>query len=114
MSVDVSFVEMGANDAGRSRAFLEQLFGWPFHPHGGGANGWFQTPTIKMGLHGGDPSPGFTVFFGVPDLDAAMEKVRHLGGKAGKAADEPGFGRFSICSDPEGLPFGLHQRPAGE
>jgi len=109
MTTDISFVEIGAKNAGRTRAFLEQLFGWPFHPHGGGENGWFQTPALKAGLHGDDPSPGFLVFFGVADLEAAIEKVRQLGGKAGNASDEPGFGGFSICSDPDGLPFGLHQ-----
>lgn len=25
--------------------------------------------------------------------------------------DEAGFGQFSFCRDPQGIPFGLHQRP---
>jgi uncharacterized protein len=72
--------------------------------------GYFQTPTIKVGIHGEDPSPGFLVFFGVPDLEAAIANVNRLGGSAEGAIEEPGFGRFCLCRDPKGLRFGLHQR----
>jgi predicted enzyme related to lactoylglutathione lyase len=106
---DVSFIEIGAGDAGKARAFLAQLFGWDFHSMGDGPEGWFQTPSIKVGLHGNDPGPGIFVFFGVPDLEAAIAKVKELGGEAGEPSDEPGFGRFSFCRDPQGIRFGLHQ-----
>lgn len=69
--------------------------------------GWFQTPTIKAGLHGNDPSPGFLVLFGVPDLDIAISKVTVLGGAAERPTVEPSFGRSCICADPSGLKFGL-------
>ncbi len=110
MGSEVSFIEIGAGDAGRAHAFLEQLFGWDFHVMGTGPEGWFQTPSIKVGVHGNDPDPGILVFFGVSDLEVGIAKVRELGGEAGEAADEPGFGRFSICRDPQGIRFGLHQR----
>ena len=76
---------------------------------GNGGEGWFQVPTMKVGLHGNDPSPGFLVFFGVPDVDMARFKVIALGGSAEPPTDEPGFGRFCICADPSGLKFGLHR-----
>jgi uncharacterized protein len=47
-------------------------------------------------------------FVGVSDLEVGIAKVRELGGEAGEPADEPGFGRFSICRDSQGLHFGLH------
>jgi uncharacterized protein len=109
MGSEVSFIEIGAGDAGKARAFLGQLFGWDFHVMGTGPEGWFQTPSIKAGVHGNDPEPGILVFFGVTDVDAAIAKVRELGGEAGDATDEPGFGRFSMCRDPQGIRFGLHQ-----
>jgi predicted enzyme related to lactoylglutathione lyase len=109
MSSVVSFIEFGAGDAGKARTFLEQLFGWDFHLMGTGAEGWFQTPSIKAGLHGNDPAPGIFVFFGVPVLEEAIAKVRQLGGEAGEPSEEPGFGRFSTCRDPQGIRFGLHQ-----
>ena len=107
---DVSFIEIGVADASKSRAFLEQMFGWEFHPFGEGAEGWFQTPSVKAGIHGGDPNWGVLVYFGVPHLEAAIADVKRLGGTADPPTDEPGFGRFCICHDSQGLRFGLHQR----
>jgi len=110
ISAEVSFIEIGVSDAATSRAFLEQMFGWEFHSFGQGAEGWFQTPSLKAGLHGGDPNGGFLIFFGVPDLEAAIADVNRLGGVADAPTDEPGFGKFCMCRDPQGLRFGLHER----
>ena len=51
---------------------------------------------------------GFLVFFGVPDLEAAIADVNRLGGTAEVPTDEPGFGRFCHCCDPPGLRFKIH------
>jgi uncharacterized protein len=110
LKAEVSYLEIGAGDAGKAGAFLGQLFGWDFHPMGSGPEGWFQTPSIKIGLHGNDPEPGIFVFFGVANLEEAISNVRELGGEAGDPVDEPGFGRFSMCRDPQGIRFGLHQK----
>jgi hypothetical protein len=109
MKSEVSYIEFGASDAGKASAFLGELFGWDFHLMGKGPEGWFQTPSIRAGLHGNDPTPGIFVFFSVPDLDDAIVKVRKLGGEAAEPSEEPGFGRFSTCRDPQGICFGLHQ-----
>ena len=106
---EVSFIEIGVSDPLKSRTFLEQMFGWSFHPFGPGAEGWFQTPSVKAGLHGGDPDWGFLVFFGVPDLQMAIADVNRLGGGTEAPTEEPGFGRFCVCRDRQGLRFGLHQ-----
>ncbi|MEL6221346.1 MAG: VOC family protein [Cyanobacteria bacterium J06627_8] len=112
MAGDVSYLEMGAQDVAISRVFFEQLFGWSFHPMGCDGEGWFQTPSIKAGLHGNDPDPQFFIFFDVPDLLTAVERVKELGGEVDEpGADEPGFGKFCACRDPQGIRFGLHQLP---
>ena len=36
ISAEVSYIEIGVSDASKSRAFLEQMFGWTFHPFGQG------------------------------------------------------------------------------
>jgi hypothetical protein len=108
----ISYIEIGSSHASETARFLAQLLGWPFQPMGEGGDGWFQTRTMKAGLHNNDPSPGFLVFFGVSDLEAAISKVTALGGSAQAPTDEPGFGRFCICTDPSGLKFGLHQQPS--
>jgi uncharacterized protein len=104
----VSFVEIGTADASKTGPFFAQLLGWQFHPLGAQSEGWYQTASIKLGMHGNDPSPGFLLFFGVPDLEAAITKVVSLGGKAEIPTEEPGFGRFCFCTDPSGLKFGIH------
>ena len=105
----VSFIEIGVSDPSKSTLFLEQMFGWKFHPFGQPAEGWLEAPSFRVGVHGGDPNWGFFVYFGVPDLDAAIAEVNRLGGTAEAPTDEPGFGRFCTCRDPQGLRFGLHQ-----
>ncbi len=111
MHGNVSFLELGAANTQQSRPFFEQVFGWKFHPMKRG--GWFQAPTMRVGMHGEDPQPQIYVFFEVPDLEQAMAKVREAGGEADPPSpEEPGFGRFSNCRDPEGIRFGLHQPPA--
>jgi predicted enzyme related to lactoylglutathione lyase len=114
MTFDLSFLEIGSSNAASTAAFLQRLLGWTFHPLGAEGEGWFQCPTMKVGLHGNDPSPGFLVFFAVPDLDAAIREVVTFGGTAERPTEEPGFGRFCICTDPSGLKFGLHHQPPGE
>ncbi|MCG8366140.1 MAG: VOC family protein [Pseudanabaenales cyanobacterium] len=112
MANEVSYLEIGTKDAAISRVFFEQLFGWSFHPMGSNGEGWFQTPSIKVGLHGNDPEPQFFIFFDVPDLMAAVARVKELGGKTDEpGSDEPDFGRFCACCDPQGIRFGLHQLP---
>ena len=113
MHGNVSFIELGTSDTERSRSFFQSVFGWDFHPMGEGG-GWFQAPSIRVGLHGADPQPQIYIFFNVPDLERAILLVREAGGEADPATpDTPGFGRFSNCRDPQGIRFGLHQQPAG-
>ncbi|MEO1300183.1 MAG: VOC family protein [Cyanobacteria bacterium J06636_16] len=112
MTSEVSYLELGAKDPKASRLFFEQLLNWPFHPMGNEGEGYFQTPTIKAGLHGNDPEPQILVFFSVPDLAIAIARVVELGGEADTPSPvEPGFGQFCICLDPQGIRFGLHQLP---
>jgi predicted enzyme related to lactoylglutathione lyase len=93
-----------AGDAVATRAFFGAVFNWPCHD-----DAWFQTPQIKAGTHGDDPSPQIYVYFNVPDLEAAATRVRAAGGEAEGPTHEPGFGRFVNCVDPGGIRFGLHQ-----
>ena len=110
MTGQVSYLEIGTGNVAVSRSFFEQLFGWTFHAMEPGNEGWFQTPSIRAGVHGNDPSPQFAVYFDVPNLEKAVSKVKELGGKAEDLGpEEPGFGRFCNCTDPQGVRFGLHQ-----
>jgi predicted enzyme related to lactoylglutathione lyase len=114
MHGELSFFELGVQDAARARAFYGSLFGWEFADEGTGAT--IETPNVPGGLHGGDPEATPYLFFRVDDLDAAVARVRELGGTVtdGRGEDpdaDARFGRFVFCKDDQGSGFGLHQPP---
>ncbi len=105
-----SYLEIGGKSTGKSAAFFTQVFGWTYTQLDR-SNGWFQTPTMRVGIHDDDPSRQIYVFFAVDNLEEAMNKVRAAGGEAGEPGPfEPGFGRFCNCKDPTGIVFGLHEK----
>jgi predicted enzyme related to lactoylglutathione lyase len=118
MEGKLAFFELGVGDSERGRAFYEGLFGWEFEagPTGGGFA--IGTPDVPGGLHGGDPGAAPLLFFAVADIERAIERVRELGGEVDGAdveGDEESiarFGRFKLCRDDQGSPFGIHQPPA--
>ena len=46
------------------------------------------------------------------DVDAAVGRVRDLGGGSGAPEEIPDVGRYARCSDPDGNRFGLFQATA--
>ena len=118
MNGQPTFFELGVADADRARAFYEGLFGWRLEPGPSGKGYVIDTGGIPGGLHPGDPEAVPYLFFGVDDLDAAVARVRELGGTVQESEHEGDedssarFGRFKFCRDDQGSPFGLHQPPA--
>jgi uncharacterized protein len=118
MAGEVGFFELGVEDPERGRVFYEGLFGWSFEPGPSGQGFVISTPNGLGGMHAGDPGGAPFVFFVVNDMEAALGRVRELGGEIDEMdveGDEETiakFGRFKICRDDQGSPFGLHQRPA--
>lgn len=117
MAGELAFFEIGVEDTDRGRRFYEGLFGWKMQPGPSGGGFTIETPSIRGGMHGGDKGAAPYVFFKVDDMEKALERVRELGGEV----DDPGiegdeeaqarFGRFKLCRDDQGSPFGLHQPP---
>jgi predicted enzyme related to lactoylglutathione lyase/mannose-6-phosphate isomerase-like protein (cupin superfamily) len=102
-------LELGAPAGKPSATFFGALFGWPVHAMQTD-NFFAQTPSGSMGIHPDDDAKEIVPYFCVLDLDAAVARVRELGGTAPDAgAAEGGFGRFAQCEDPQGVRFGLHQ-----
>ena len=89
MSGEPAFFEIGVEDPQRGKAFYGALFGWDFTP-GPSAGGGFMigTPGLSGGMHGGDPGAVPYLFFRVDNMDAALDRVRELGG----SVDEPELG----------------------
>jgi uncharacterized protein len=117
MAGELAFFELGVADAGRGRAFYEAMFGWRFEPSPSGNGFVITAPNVGGGMHGADAGAAPYVFFQVDDMEAALERVRELGGGVeeinieGDAATVARFGRFKLCRDDQGSPFGLHEPP---
>ena len=97
------------------------MFGWRFERVAGGEGGsTIEGAGVGGGIHGGDSGASPYVFFRVDDLDAAVKRVRELGGTADPVGDAESpdtvarFGRFMLCTDDQGSGFGLHEPPAGD
>ena len=106
-------------DADKGRAFYEAMFGWNLEPGPTGSGSTISTPNLPGGMHGDDPGAAPYLFFKVDDIDAAVDRVRELGGSVeqmdlgGDEETQATFGRFRFCRDDQGSPFGLHQPPSG-
>ncbi|MGI8458016.1 MAG: VOC family protein [Propionibacteriaceae bacterium] len=108
MAGEPTYLELGVPDTAAARRFYGELLGW--EPSGDSGNGSLDTATLAVGMHGDDPSPGFLVFLGVEDLEASLTVLERLGGSSdGEVHEAPGFGRYAICVDDQGVRFGLHQ-----
>lgn len=117
MAGELSFFEIGVGDAAKGRAFYEGLFGWTFEPGPSGSGFAIEAPNVPGGMHAGDAGARPYLFFRVDDIEAAIAKVRELGGAVdeedvdGDAESVARFGRFKLCHDDQGSTFGLHQPP---
>jgi uncharacterized protein len=117
MAGEPAFFELGVEDPQRGRAFYESLLGWSFEPGPSGQGFVIGTPTIPGGMHGGDRGASPYVFFRVDDMEAALDRVRELGGTVeeidveGDESAVERFGRFKLCRDDQGSSFGLHEPP---
>jgi len=107
--VDGSFglIEFPADDPDRALRFWSGLLGVDLAERGQAEGRGWQTHSVgpALGVHERGAGPGDTAslpYFRVPDMEAALEQVRRLGG----SVIHPGS-RWAICRDSEGSPFGL-------
>jgi predicted enzyme related to lactoylglutathione lyase len=117
MAGELAFFELGVGDTERGRAFYEALFGWEFETGPSGNGFVIGTPNVRGGMHGGDAGASPYLFFLVDDMEAALRRVRELGGDVeevdveGSEDSVARFGRFKLCRDDQGSSFGLHEAP---
>jgi predicted enzyme related to lactoylglutathione lyase len=104
-------LELPADQPERARRFWEELLDTTLESRSPDEGQGWQAGhgDIVIGLHERGPGPGdrFALpYFAVPDLPAALEQVRSLGGEI----VHPGE-RWAVCRDSEGTPFGLAAAP---
>lgn len=102
-----------------AKVFWGGLFGWRFAPDNdapdGGQGAHVESSVVPFGLHaspGAEPaaSPVGVVhpYFRVADLDAAVARVRELGGVV-ESINRYESGGNATCRDDQGVPFELWQ-----
>jgi predicted enzyme related to lactoylglutathione lyase len=100
-------VEFPADDPARALRFWEGVLGRPLVPRTAEQGDGWQTggDGPAVGVHARASGPGDRVslpYFSVDDVPAALARVEELGGAVIHAG-----GRWAICRDSEGSPFGL-------
>ena len=103
----IRLVEFPADEPARARRFWTVLLGVELEDRADGEGDGWQTggDGPALGLHPRGTGPGDRVslpYFSVSDMEAALNRVRELGGEV----IHPGE-RWSVCRDSEGSPFGL-------
>jgi predicted enzyme related to lactoylglutathione lyase len=107
MDSRLALTEFPADDPERARRFWAEFLGASLEPRGEGeGEGWQthdQAPAIGVHRRGRGPGDSFSLpYFTVGDLEAALDRVKALGG----SIVHPGA-QWAICKDSEGSPFGL-------
>ncbi len=116
-----SWHELMTTDWQAAMKFYEQVFGWePTQAMDMGPEGTYQMFNRPHGMIGGmmnkpkqmaNVPPHWLIYFRVPDVDAAAERIKAKGGKIRSGPMEvPGGDRVLSATDPQGAAFGLHAR----
>ena len=103
----LSLIEFPADDPDRALRFWSGLLDTELEPRtpdqGDGWQASGDAPAVGVHRRGTGPGDTFSLpYFEVADIDAALERVKELGG----TVVHPGS-QWAICKDSEGTPFGL-------
>jgi predicted enzyme related to lactoylglutathione lyase len=118
-----SWHELMTTDAPAAMKFYQEVFGWqPSEAMDMGPMGKYQMFNRPHGMIGGmmnkppemaNVPPYWTIYFLVPDINAATEKIKKNGGKIVNGPMEvPGGDWVVNAIDPQGAGFALHARKA--
>jgi len=106
-------IELATDDVAKAKSFYAELFGWKMtdtpmdytllstgKQPGGGI---FKRPP--------EAPAGWSVYVGVPDAGASLEKAKRLGATVlrERTLISPEFGHFAVLQDPTGAVLCLHE-----
>lgn len=108
----LGYFTMRVGDLDRARVFFGSLFGW--HIEDGSQQGGGHIANIDPpgGLNSSPGDEAVVLYFQVPDVAAAAERVRALGGTVRSVTDYDSGGNAE-CTDDQGTRFDLFQPIAG-
>jgi hypothetical protein len=119
-----SWHELMTTDWRAAMKFYEEVFGWqPSEAMDMGPMGTYQMFNRPHGMIGGmmnkppemaNVPPNWQIYFCVPDVHAAAERIKANGGQILNGPMEvPGGDWIVNAMDPQGAAFGLHAKKAG-
>jgi predicted enzyme related to lactoylglutathione lyase len=120
---EASWHELMTTDAPAAMKFYSEVFGWrPSETLDMGPMGKYHMFNRPFGMIGGmmnkppemaQVPPHWMIYFRVPDIDTAIERIKVNGGKIlNGPMDVPGGDRVVNAMDPQGGAFSLHERKA--
>ena len=118
-----SWLELMTTDAPAALKFYTDVFGWqPSETMDMGPMGKYYMFNRPHGMIGGmmnkgpemaDVPPNWQIYFRVPDVDAAVQRITANGGQViNGPMDVPGGDRILNAIDPQGAAFSLHSKKA--
>jgi uncharacterized protein len=116
-----SWHELMTTDAAAAMKFYNEMFGWqPSEAMDMGADGKYQMFNRPHGMIGGmmnkpkalaNVPPFWSIYFRVPDINAAVERIKENGGQITNGPMEvPGGDWIVNAQDPQGAAFSLHAK----
>jgi uncharacterized protein len=120
---EASWLELMTTDAPAALKFYSELFGWqPSEAMDMGPQGKYHMFNRPHGMIGGmmnkppemaDVPPNWQIYFRVPDINAAVERIKANGGQILNGPMEvPGGDWIVNGMDPQGAAFALHAKKA--
>ena len=120
---EASWHELMTTDAPAAMKFYNEIFGWqPGEAMDMGPMGMYQMFNRPHGMIGGmmnkppemaDVPPNWQIYFLVPEINAAVERIKANGGRILNGPMEvPGGDWVVNAMDPQGAAFSLHARKA--
>lgn len=120
---DASWHELMTTDVDAAMRFYREIFGWqPSEALDMGPQGKYQMFNRPHGMIGGmmnkpaemaDVPPTWQIYFRVPDINAAAERVKSNGGQIVNGPMEVPGGDWIVNGiDPQGAAFSLHAKKA--
>jgi uncharacterized protein len=120
---EASWHELMTTDAPAAMKFYNEAFGWqPSEALDMGPMGTYQMFNRPFGMIGGmmnnppemaQAPPHWMIYFRVPDINAATERIKANGGKILNGPMEvPGGDWIVTATDPQGAAFSLHAKKA--
>ena len=120
---EASWIELMTTDAPAAMTFYQQMFGWqPSEAMDMGPDGKYQMFNRGSRMIGGmmnkpaalaQAPPFWTIYFRVPDINAATDRIKANGGTILNGPMEvPGGDWIVNASDPQGAAFALHAKKA--